>query len=446
MDVEGQLKVQIYGLSLLLGCACWAQTGEYEGPSILSRNKSLTGERAGKLLDFRFYGEVTGIYDDGLTPVSVQPNGSVLNPGAQEGIEAGFGVIGSRQWKNDFLSVDYHGAFRDYTSKSYYDGTDQFFDLEYGRQIARHVSLTLTGTAGSLSRSSGVFSFASLRDTDLFAVPANELFDNRTMYAQPGATLVWQKTRRLSLSVGGDGFLVRRRSSALAGLDGGRARVDAAYRLDRRQTLSASYDLTDFSYQGAFGHALMHSFAGGYGVGLGRMWDFSSMFGAIRISTAGVTNVTVDPAIAAIIGHTTATVAFFKTSWLPLIDARLIRRFEKASLAFNFTHGVSPGNGVFLASSQNAAAANYSYAGYRRFTFGGTAGYSDLNSFGQGIGKYSNLQGGAGLTYKVSGPLHMEFRYDARHYTTQNRLYSKNENRVTLGLAFSPGEVPLSIF
>src|SRR5258706_16095848 len=40
----------------------------YEGPSILSRDKSLIGERGGKLIDFRFYGEYSGIYVSDQTP------------------------------------------------------------------------------------------------------------------------------------------------------------------------------------------------------------------------------------------------------------------------------------------------------------------------------------------------------------------------------------------
>ena len=129
-----------------------------------------------------------------------------------------------------------------------------------------------------------------------------------------------------------------------------------------------------------------------------------------------------------------------------MVDARLIRRFRKSSLALNYTHGVSPGNGAYLASTQNVAAANYSYTGYRRFTLIGTAGYGGLNSIGQGIGKYCNLQEGAGLTYKVSGPTHVEFRFDSRRYTTQSQVYTRNEHRVTVGLAFSPGESPLAIW
>jgi len=115
------LKVGFYAVSLLFACSALAQIGQYQGPSILSRNQNLTGERGGRLLDFRFYGEVTGIYDDGLTPVSVDSSGTVSNPGLQGGVEAGFGVIGSRTWKQDYLSVDYHGAARHYTN-SFYDG------------------------------------------------------------------------------------------------------------------------------------------------------------------------------------------------------------------------------------------------------------------------------------------------------------------------------------
>src|ERR1700674_2654106 len=51
----------------------------YAGTSILSRDKSLIAERGGKLLDFRFYGEVTGIYDSGLTPLSTDTQGNLIN-------------------------------------------------------------------------------------------------------------------------------------------------------------------------------------------------------------------------------------------------------------------------------------------------------------------------------------------------------------------------------
>src|SRR5579862_3756504 len=84
------------------------QDQTYAGPSIISRDKSLIGERGGKLIDFRFYGEITGVYDSGLTPVTVDSQGGVPSFGGY-GVEAGFGVIGSKSWVHDKLSLEYRG-------------------------------------------------------------------------------------------------------------------------------------------------------------------------------------------------------------------------------------------------------------------------------------------------------------------------------------------------
>jgi hypothetical protein len=111
-----------------------------------------------------------------------------------------------------------------------------------------------------------------------------------------------------------------------------------------------------------------------------------------------------------------------------------------------YAMGVSPGNGVYLTSRQTSATAGYSYTGYRRWTFALNSGYSELSSIGQTLGKYTNVQGGTGVTYKVGRETHIQFRYDYRHYTTQNTIYQKDSNRVSLGLAFSPGETPLAIW
>ena len=67
----------------------------YEGPSILSRDRSLIGERSGKLLDYRYWVDVTGAYDKGLIAVSTNQAGN-LNPSTglfSTGI--GFGLAGT---------------------------------------------------------------------------------------------------------------------------------------------------------------------------------------------------------------------------------------------------------------------------------------------------------------------------------------------------------------
>jgi hypothetical protein len=418
----------------------------YQGPSILSRDKGLIGERGGKLLDFRYYFDVTGIYDSGLVPFTTNAQGNLINVGGAYGVETGFGVIGSRRWKRDKLSIEYKGAYRQYSVSDVPQGLDQFLNLAYSRQLTRRLILDLKDTAGTVSLANGAFSYLPLSNTDLFAIPANELFDIRTNFVQSRVDLTWQQTARLSFGIGGEGFVVRRSSLALAGLDGYDARANVAYRLTSRQTVSGDYNYTYYDFQRAFGDSKLQSVSLGYSVGLSRKWDFSLRGGGIRIDSLGITQVAIDPAIAAIVGQNFADVTYKRVVYAPLGEARMMRRFDRSSLTLDYSMGASPGNGVYLTSRQTAGTVGYSYTGVRRWTFALNSGYSELSSVGQTLGKYTNLQGGAGVTYKVGRETHIQFRYDYRHYTTQNNIYQMDSNRVSLGLAFSPGETPLAIW
>ena len=418
----------------------------YQGPSILSRDKGLIGERGGKLLDFRYYFDVTGIYDSGLVPLTTNAQGNLINVGGAYGVETGFGVIGSRRWKRDKLSLEYKGAYRQYSVSDVAQGLDQFLNLAYSRQLTRRLILDLKDTAGTTSLANGAFSYLPLTNTDLFAIPANELFDIRTNFVQSRVDLTWQQTARLSFGIGGEGFVVRRSSLLLAGLDGYDARANVAYRLTSRQTVSGDYSYTYYDFQRAFGDSKLQSVSLGYSVGLSRKWDFSLRAGGIRIDSLGISQVAIDPAIAAIVGQSFADVTYKQVVYAPLGEARLMRRFDRSSLTLDYSMGASPGNGVYLTSRQTAGTVGYSYTGVRRWTFALNSGYTELSSVGQTLGKYTNLQGGTGVTYKVGRETHIQFRYDYRHYTTQNNIYQKDSNRVSLGLAFSPGETPLAIW
>lgn len=421
------------------------QEQTYTGPSILSRDKGLIGERGGQLIDFRFYVELMGVYDSGLTPLQVSPEGGVPNIGAYGG-EVAFGVIGSHRWAHDALSIEYRGVYRDYSNHAYFNGTDQFLNLAYSHQLQRHVMLDVKETAGRVSLANGEFSFLPLTNTDLFAVPANELFDTPTNFLQSRVDLVWQKTARLSFGVGGEGFLVRRSSVALAGLNGYSGRGNVAYRLTRRQTVSANYDYTYFDFQRQFGNTRMQTVGLGYSIGLSRKWDFSTQAGGIRLGFSGLQLVPLDPAIAIIVGQPAVLVTFAHVNYVPMVEARLIRRYNRSALTVGYVLGVTPGNGVYLTSRQNLGTVSYSYAGYRRLTFAMDASYGTMTALGQTLGQLANFQAGTGGTYRLGRAMHLTLRYDYRHYTTQNSFYLKDSNRVMLGFAFSPGETPIAIF
>ena len=418
----------------------------YPGPSILSRDRTLIGERGGKLVDFRYFGSVTGVYDSGLTPAITNSNGKLIDVGGAEGTEITFGVDANRQFKRDSFQIVYRGAYRHYFNHSYFDGTDQFLDLRYGRVLTRHLTFDFKTLAGITSLANGAFSYLPVTTNDLVAVPSNLLFDNRTYWLQNRASLIWQKSSRLSFSGGADQYLTRYRSNALVGITGFGGHGDVAYRLSRRQTIFVQYSFVHYSEQRIYSSANIHTMAAGYSLGLARDYDFSFSAGASALNYRGLEIIAVDPAIVAIIGQPTVTQSFNRSTVVPYGQARLIRRFERSLVGFDASVGISPGNGVYLTSRQQAANVFYDFKGFKRLTLGARFTYSTLSALGQSIGKYDNYQGGFGSTYRINNYLHAEFRYDYRHYTTQNAFFLKDSQRVSLGLAFSPGETPLSIW
>jgi hypothetical protein len=42
--------------------------------------------------------------------------------------------------------------------------------------------------------------------------------------------------------------------------------------------------------------------------------------------------------------------------------------------------------------------------------------------------------------------LHLVGRYDARRYTVGQSIFRRLNHRVTVGIAFSPGDLPLSLW
>jgi hypothetical protein len=415
------------------------QDSNYNGPSVLSRGNGLSPETKTAMTAFGLYAQIIGVYDSGLTAPSAAPGKQVTGAGSY-GEETNFGVNASHRWRRGRLGVEYRGSYRRYTNAPAFDGLDQFLQLTYSEALSRHLTLDAKSTLGSTTLANGAFSYFPLASVDRIGIPTDELFDSRTNYLQSRVDLTWRLTSRLSLNFGGDGFVVRRASPLLAGLNGYSSRASVAYRFTPRQTISASYDNTYFDFQRAFGNSLLETAAFGYSVALTREWDLSTLAGGVRVKTLGLTEVPLDPAIAALIGENFATVTFSNVLFLPVAEVRLIRRFKSASLTFDYSSGVTPGNGLYLTSRQTSGAVAYSYVATRTLQLRANAGYNQLSALGQALGKYSNLQGGIQVLYRLTSEAYLDVRYDYRHYSTGDVLLEKDSNRVSLGIAFSLGE------
>jgi hypothetical protein len=425
--------------------------GEYQGPTILDRAGPPVGQRGGQAVDFRPYGDIEGVYDSGLVGVLPAANGQ-YGVGA-EGVAVGFGLMGNRNWQHNSLSVDYRGAYTYYQPNVGFNGLSQYLGLNYTHTFSRRLKFNLRENGGIARYAFGELTYVPLQNADLVGVPANLLFDVPTYFSQTGVDLTYNFTRRLSLDVGGDGFIISYGNTGngpnqltLISMHGGTGRANLAYRLTKRQTVSAAYGYSNFGYTNTFGNIQFQSVGLGYAVAISKTWQLATEIGGYRIQSLTLTQVPVDPAIAAIVGNAYATVVTRPVQFIPMYQAALTHKYSHASLAFNYSKTIMPGNGAYLTSKTQNAGVNFSYLGSRRLATSLIAGYSDMSAIGQQIGLFRTEYAGCGLTYKLYDAVHLELRYDYRHFNTGLVNYLTNESRVSLGLAFSPGPAPLAVW
>jgi hypothetical protein len=362
------------------------------------------------------------------------------------GEELSFGAYGSHEWRHSQLGLDYRGTFRHYTDNSYYDGIDQQLVLGYTVQKSRRMYFDLSGIGGTLSRGIGALAGYPIPLPNLVDQPASMLFDSRTYFGQGGGDMTYLLSARTSFTVGADGFVARQRSNSLAGVDGYVARGSLQRRWTRWTTVGVAYEHVHFAYTQAFGDTDINNYEAFAGSQLGRSWTLSARAGAFQAEARGVQQVAVDPVIAALLGITSTTETFYSRHVFPSGDVTLTRAFKRASFSVDYQKTVTPGNGVYLASRQDNAWANFSYTGVRKLNLSAFVGATRFHSLGQELQPYWQANGGAGLTYNLTRALHLTARYDARRQEITASAYNPTSYRVTFGLAFSPGPVPLSLW
>ena len=126
------------------------------------------------------------------------------------------------------------------------------------------------------------------------------------------------------------------------------------------------------------------------------------------------------------------------------MEAGLSRKFHRANLSLSYQSGVSAGNGVVLTSRQDSGTASFNYMADRKWSFSATGGYSRLEGIGQSLQPFSQITGGAGITYSITRPIQLIARYDRRHQEIINGIYLQDSYRATIGISFSPADIPLA--
>jgi len=421
------------------------EPAEYEGPAILSRGGSATVARGSRLMTLRPYASVSGIYDDGLEHLDVNAQGQV-SPVASFGEEVRLGVSGSRDWAATELDLDYRGSLRNYATASNYDTFDNGLILTIRHRASRHVTVEFQEDASRYTNSFSMpYNLGAYYDPLINGLTTNELFDTPTYALMSGARLTYQRTSRLSFSIGGTGFFVRR-PAALFGASGFTGTGDVAYRLTRYQTIGVAYSYTHFSYTHQVGSADLHGISLNYSVRMGKHWEFALLAGGYRVQSRQVAPAQIDPSVAAIFGVFVGTQVFDRTFYAPHYEGHLTRDFHHGTWSLNYVHTMMPGNGVYSTSSYQNGQMSYSYNGIRKVSLQCQASYYGYSSVAQTLGRYSSYDAGGGASLKLSQAFSLISRLDARHYDAGASALLRNEYRASLGIAWSPGDRPLAVW
>ena len=426
-----------------------AQVGGYLGPGVLSSGAGTIGQRSGADVDLRFHADVSGLYDSGISPFAVDSTGHLVQLNGLYGEQVSLGAYGTHQWKQAALGLDYSGNFYHYENASSYDGSSQNLRLGVSYQKSRRLVFDFRQIAGLTTYaygSPGFYSGTVPAAGEVVNQPTSLLFDNRMFYLQSTVAANYLQSSRTIYTIGGDWYTMQRNTSEIASVDGYTFQGRITHRVSRARSIGVTYDYIHYQFKPLFGSADVHAGEGFFGGSLGRRWTFSVHGGAFFSEVSGVEQVAVDPVIAALLGQSSFTRAFYRTQISPSGGASLAVKFQRSNLIFFYNRSVSPGNGIYLTSQVSNATVSYSYTGIRNWNLGLSGGYSTLSAIGQGLQPYSQLIGGAGFTYRLSRLFHIVGRYDARHQEINLVGYRQTGYRVMLGLSLSPGDIPLSLW
>ena len=440
------MKYKLIALVCLFASTAAAQLSDYLGPGILTRGAGTIGTRSGEQVSLRLFAGVNGIYDNGIEPLSVDSKGNLVQVKGLEGIDANFGAYGVHEWRQALLGLDYMGDFRHYNGNSFYDGTDQRLVLGLTYQKSKRLYFDIQEVGGTYALGFGGIAGVPSPVTSLVAPNGSLLFDSRTYFNQTSVNATYLLTSRTSFTMGGQEFLVRYQSGGLVGLNGYSLNGSLQHRLSRTATIGVGYNHQHFDYPGIYGQSDIDSIEGFYSTQLGRRWTFSLRAGGYQAQVQGVQSVALNPVIASILGINSLPETFYRRSRFPTGSANLTRRFKTSSLAFSYGRSVFPGNGVYLTSRMESGSASYSYTGVRKASFSISASEFGASAVGPGVQAYRSYDAGAGVTYSLTRALHLVAQYDIRHQGISFAGFRRTSDRVSLGLSFSPGSIPLSLW
>ncbi len=420
--------------------------GGFGGPSIQGRGGK-GNKRQSDGLRIRPYVGVQAIYDSGLTSINPGVAGGIITNGAS-GFEINGGVYGTKEWKRNQLQLSYSGDYRHYNNLQAFNGTDQSLGLTYSTVLTKRVSFEGTVSAGTTNRAfGGISTFNSIDGLNQPGLPVNSLFDSRTNYGSANGAITYSLSSRTSVSFSGGAYVLKRQSAALVGVSGIQARGDLSRRINKKTSIGIDYNFMTFQFSRAFGDTYVHGVGFFVARQFGRQWELNARIGALKVETLGTRQVQIDPAIAAIIGQSSGLEVFYRNTILGSGTVTVIRNSRQGNLSFHGSRSVNPGNGVILTSQSDTAGAAFNRRLSRKLNFDVSYNYNRLRGIGLIAGDFRTQSAGVGLGWQASRYTQVTARYDRRNTETSSLVkYNLNGNRFSVGVIFTPADIPVSLW
>jgi hypothetical protein len=350
------------------------------------------------------------------------------------------------QWKRSQLALDYRGDYRRYVNSNSYNGSDQNLTLGYTAQLSRRWTVDLRESAGTVSTSTSQLASTPATDGTSVVTPATLLFDARTTFAQSSANATYFQTARTSFTFGGSGFLQDQKSAGLSNSGGYNFTGSMQHRMTKNTTVGATYTYSHFEYPGFHSSSDSNSYQGTFATVLGQFWTFSLQAGATVTEVNSQLTFALSPELAALFGQPSITENAYTRTIYPSGAAVLERKFRRADLRFSYYRDLNSGNGSSGTARRESANVAFSYTGIRRLNIGVYGGHYTLASIGQNTGTFATFNGSAGFTYALGRGISLSARYDVNQQQIDLGNYNRTSTRATLGLVFSPGNIPLALW
>lgn len=443
----------VCALETICSLAMWGQagvgpTGAYGGPAVMGRSMGAGIAPRMEQVRFRFFGSVRGVYDSGLTAARITPNGERVNANGL-GYEFNGGIYGMKAWRQTQLFLGYVGGYRNYVSSASGSGSNHSLNLGLSHQVNQRLSFQSTIAGSTINRAYGFgngFVRPGQESDPAFNFGAmNEVYDSRMYMVSNSNSLIYQLSARSQVSATG-GYFLNKRSRSLISAAGVFANGDYSRRITRTQTISVNYNFNQFNYSGQYGNSFIQGVGLGWSMGLGRRWELALNGGATLVESDSLRTVLLDPEVAAIIGQPTGTEAVYRRSYYPNYQARLMGRFRRSSVSGGYRQTILPGNGAFLTSRVESASGAYNFNGIRKVNFAVVAQYNRLHNLMLTSARASNLTAGFNVGYQLRHDLQATLSVMGRRFESPTSNYNADGVRIAIGLAYSPGEVPLALW